>query len=181
MSRVFTSGASGTRAERRGKPVAGVGRSDATASSRRWTVVRGANVSLCIPVAGVTLRSRRLRAGLKTKLAACRSAVIRSDRRSTSGSGRGPPPPRGPRAGTGDGEGDADRERGGAGERRVMRALAATAGAARYAGWRALRACAGMCRVGLRNHISPSVPTQSQTEPASQSHRARSEHRSVSL
>ena len=60
------------------------------------TVVRGANVSLCIPVAGVTLRSSRLRAGLKTKLAACRSGYVRVDR---SGSGRraaaGPRPPPG--------------------------------------------------------------------------------------
>ena len=58
-----------------------------------------------------------------------------------------------------DGDGGPGARRAGAGERRYARA---TAGAAVRGRRRALRACAGMCRVGLRNHISPSVPTQSQ-------------------
>ena len=140
-------------------------------------VVRGAatcHCTLCIPVAGVTLRSSRLRAGLKTKLAACRSGYVRS-----IVPGPRPARPPGPRPAGSDGDGaTGSPRRGGAGERRYARA---TAGAAVRGRRRALRACAGMCRVGLRNHISPSVPTQSQTESASQSHRARSEHRSVSL
>ena len=93
------------------EPSAAVSRSGVgfrtTASSRRWTVVRGANVSLCIPVAGVTLRSSRLRAGLKTKLAACRSGYsFRSfrvrPRAAPAGPRAGPRPVRVTRTGSGE-------------------------------------------------------------------------------
>ena len=98
---------------------------------------RRRNVSLCIPVAGVTLRSSRLRAGLKTKLAACRSGY--SFRRSFRVRPRAAPRRGGAARRDATGEGDADRERGGAGERPLC-ARAPTAGAA-------VRGRAGFARV----------------------------------
>lgn len=177
MSRVFTSGASGTRAERRGKRCVGF---RPTASSRRGVhggTKRRRNVSLCIPVAGVTLRSSRLRAGLKTKLAACRSGYVRS-----IVPGPRPARPPGPRPARG-ATVTADRPRGGARrqalENVVMRALPP---GPRYAGGGGLCArvpgCAASAYGIIYHRRYPPSPRPSQPARATE-HAA--EHRSVSL